>query len=73
MKPATVFGVILIVLGLAGLIAGGFSFTHEKKDVDMGPLQISHQQTKTVPIPPILGGLALLGGIVLVVAGAKKS
>jgi len=73
MKAATVFGVILIVLGLAGLIAGGFTYTHEKKDVDMGPLQISHQQTRTVPIPPILGGLALLGGIVLVVGGAKKS
>ena len=73
MKPATVLGVILIVLGLAGLIAGGFTYTHQKKDVDMGPLQISHQQTRTVPIPPILGGLALLGGLVLVVAGAKKS
>ena len=72
MKAATIVGTILIVLGLAGLIAGGFTYTHEKKDVDMGPVQISHQQTRTVPIPPLLGGLALVGGIALVVAGAKK-
>jgi hypothetical protein len=72
MKAASVVGVIFIVLGLAGLIAGGFSYTHEKKDVDMGPLQISHQQTRTVPIPPLLGGVALLGGIALVVVGAKS-
>ncbi len=51
-KAATVVGVLFIVLGLAGLIAGGFTYTHQKKDVDMGPLQISHEQTRTVPIPP---------------------
>jgi hypothetical protein len=73
MKAATVVGVIFIVLGLAGLIAGGFTYTHQKKDVDMGPLQISHEQTRTVPIPPILGGVALLAGIGLMVAGAKQS
>jgi hypothetical protein len=73
MKTATLLGVLLIVLGLAGLIAGGFTYTHEKKDVDMGPIQISHQQTRTVPIPPLLGGLALIGGIGLVITGAKKS
>jgi hypothetical protein len=73
MKAASVVGVILIVLGLAGLIAGGVTYTHQKKDVDMGPIQISHQQTRTVPIPPILGAIALIAGIGLVVAGAKQS
>jgi hypothetical protein len=72
MKAAGVVGIILIILGIAGLVMGGVSFTHEKKDVDMGPLQISHQQTKNVPIPPILGAIALIGGIALVVVGAKK-
>jgi len=72
MKAASLVGILLILLGIAGLVSGGFSYTHEKKDVDMGPLQISHQQTKTVPIPPILGGIALLGGISLMVVGAKK-
>lgn len=72
MKPITVIGVVLIIIGVVGFAVGGFSFTHQKKDVDMGPLQISHQQTKTVPIPPILSAIALIGGIGLVVVGARS-
>jgi uncharacterized membrane protein len=72
MKPATVIGIVLILVGIVGFALGGFSFTHEKKDVDMGPLQISHEQKKTVPIPPILSGVALVGGIALVFAGSKS-
>ncbi len=73
MKPATLIGLVLIVVGIIGFAVGGFSFTHEKKDVDLGPLQISHKQTNTVPIPPILSAIALVGGIALVVVGAKSS
>lgn len=51
---------------------GGFSFHHEKKDVDLGPLQVSHEKKETVPIPAVLSGIALVGGIVLVIAGAKS-
>jgi hypothetical protein len=72
MKPATIIGGILIVIGIIGFAIGGFSFTHEKKDVDLGPLQVSHEQKSTVPIPPILSGIALVGGIALVVAGARS-
>lgn len=72
MKPITIIGIVLIIVGVVGFALGGFSFTHEKKDVDMGPLQISHQQTKTVPIPPALSAIALLGGIGLVVVGARS-
>ena len=72
MKPATLIGIVLIVIGIIGFAVGGFSFTHEKKDVDLGPLQVSHQQTSTVPIPPILSGIALIGGIALVIVGAKN-
>ena len=72
MKPATLIGLVLIVIGIIGFAVGGFSFTHEKKDVDLGPLQISHRQTSTVPIPPILSGIALIGGIALVIVGAKS-
>ena len=72
MKPATLIGLVLIVIGIIGFAVGGFSFTHEKKDVDLGPLQVSHKQTSTVPIPPILSGIALIGGIALVVVGAKN-
>ena len=71
MKPATVIGVVLILLGIIGFMVGGFSFHHEKKDVDLGPLQVSHEKKETVPIPPILSAIALVGGIGLVVVGMK--
>ncbi len=72
MKPATIIGLILIVIGIVGFAVGGFSFTHEKKDVDLGPLQVSHQQKQTVPIPPVLSGIALFGGIALVFVGVRN-
>ncbi|MDE1161778.1 MAG: DUF3185 domain-containing protein [Acidobacteriaceae bacterium] len=72
MKAATAIGIVLILLGIVGFAVGGFSFTHEKKDVDMGPLQISHQKKESVPIPPILSGIALIGGLALVVVGARN-
>jgi hypothetical protein len=71
MKPATVIGVILIVVGIIGFAIGGFSFTHEKKIIDAGPVQVSHEEQKTVPIPPMLSGIALVGGIALVVVGVR--
>lgn len=72
MKAATVVGIILIVVAVIGFAMGGVSFTHEKKDVDMGPLQISHKQTKTIPISPILSTVALVAGVGLVVVGARS-
>ncbi len=60
-------------MGIIGFAVGGISFTHEKKDVDMGPVQISHKQTNTVPISPILSTIALVGGIGLVVVGVRAS
>ncbi|MGC2400013.1 MAG: DUF3185 domain-containing protein [Acidobacteriaceae bacterium] len=72
MKPATIIGLVLIIVGIIGFAVGGVSFSHEKKDVDAGPIQISHKQTKTVPISPILSTIALIGGIGLVVVGARS-
>jgi len=72
MKAATIVGILLIILGIVGFAMGGISFTHDKKDVDLGPLQVSHRQKDTMPISPILSGLALVGGIVLVVAGSRS-
>ena len=73
MKPATIIGTILVIVGIVGFALGGFSFTHEKKDVDAGPIQIGHEQKKTVPIPPALSGIALIGGIGLIVVGVRSS
>ena len=72
MKPATVIGIVLILLGIIGFAVGGFSFHHENKDVDLGPLQVSHEKKETVPIPPILSGIALVGGIALIIAGVRS-
>jgi hypothetical protein len=73
MKPATVIGIILIVLGILGFIFKGISFTTEKEVADVGPIEIRSEETETVPIPEILSGIAIVGGIVLVVVGSKKN
>jgi uncharacterized membrane protein YidH (DUF202 family) len=71
MKAATLVGVLLIVIGIVGFAMGGISFTHEKKDVDLGPVQIQHKEQNTIPISPILSAIALIGGIGLVVVGSR--
>jgi uncharacterized membrane protein len=73
MKPAGIIGIVLIAIGILALAYGGFSYTTREKVIDAGPLQVSADKEKTVPLPPILGGLCLVGGIVLVLAGNKKS
>jgi uncharacterized membrane protein YidH (DUF202 family) len=71
-KAATVVGIVLILVGIVGFAMGGFSFTHEKKDVDMGPVQIEHKKTESIPIPPILSTIALVAGVGLVVVGVRS-
>ena len=73
MKPAGIVGIILIAIGIIALAYGGFSYTKREKIIDAGPLQVSADREKTVPFPPILGGICLIGGIVLVLVGNKKT
>jgi hypothetical protein len=73
MKPATIVGLILIVLGVVGFALGGFSFTHKEKVVELGPTEASADKKESVPIPPILAGLALVGGVVLLVTGSRRT
>jgi hypothetical protein len=72
MKTATIVGILLIVVAIIGFALGGISFTHEKRDVDLGPLQVSHKQTSTLPISPILSTLSMIAGVGLVVVGALR-
>jgi hypothetical protein len=72
MKTSMLIGIILIVIGIIALAYQGITYTTREKVVDIGPIQMSADKTKTIPLPPILGGIALVGGIVLVVAGSKK-
>jgi uncharacterized membrane protein YidH (DUF202 family) len=73
MKPAGIVGIILIAIGIIALAYGGFSYTTREKVIDAGPLQVSADRQKTIPFPPILGGICLVGGIILVLAGNKTS
>lgn len=65
-------GIVLIVLGLLGLVWGGFTYTTRVRVVDIGPIHATREKTHNVPLPPIAGALALIGGIVLLVAGTKE-
>jgi hypothetical protein len=73
MKSSTILGIILIIAGIFALAYQGISYTKSEKIVDLGPIHATKDTTKTIPLPPILGGLALVGGIVLVVVGAKNN
>lgn len=65
-------GIILIVVGLIGLAWGGFSFTTREKVADIGPIHASRDKTHSVPLPPIAGALALVGGVALLVTGKNS-
>jgi uncharacterized membrane protein len=73
MKTATMAGLALIVLGVIALAYQGFTYTTHKKVLDVGPIQATKEEHQTVPLPPVLGGLALVGGIVLLVVGGKEA
>jgi uncharacterized membrane protein YidH (DUF202 family) len=67
----TIIGILLILVGIIGFATGGLRFTHEKKDVDLGPVQISHKTQDTLPLSPIFSTVSVIAGITLVVIGAK--
>jgi hypothetical protein len=67
-----VAGLVLIVLGLAALVWQGFTYTTTEKVVDVGPIEVNKESTKRVPLSPIFGAAALVGGIALVAVGGKK-
>jgi uncharacterized membrane protein len=72
MKPVTIIGVLLIVLGVVAFAYQGITYTTSEKIVDLGPLKVEAKRERTIPLPPVLGGIALVGGIVLVIAGARR-
>jgi UDP-N-acetylmuramyl pentapeptide phosphotransferase/UDP-N-acetylglucosamine-1-phosphate transferase len=72
MSAARIAGVILIVVGLIGLIWGGISWTEEKTVVDIGPIEARAEEQKTIPITPVVGGIALVAGIVLLVVPGRR-
>jgi len=72
MKPIALTGIVLIVLGLAALVYGGINYTTRETVIDIGPLKATADRERTFPLPPVLGVVAVAGGIALLVAGARK-
>jgi hypothetical protein len=73
MKPTIIIAIILIALGIAALAYQGITYTTREKVVDFGPIQVTAEKTRTIPLTPIVGAIAIVGGIVLLVTGMKKS
>lgn len=72
MKAATIIGIILVLLGIVALIFGGFSFVQEETVIELGPLDVQAEERETIPLPPILGAISLIGGILLIASGSRN-
>ncbi|MDO8282583.1 MAG: DUF3185 domain-containing protein [Thermodesulfovibrionia bacterium] len=73
MKTNTLLGIILIIVGVIAFAYQGINYTTTEKVVDLGPIEVTAEKTRTLPLPPIAGGIAIAGGILLLVLGNKKS
>jgi hypothetical protein len=73
MKSLSITGLLLIVLGIVAFAYQGITYTTQEKVVDLGPLQMTAEKTRTIPLPPVLGAIALVGGIVLLVIGKRSA
>ena len=72
MSQISIVGIVLIVLGVVALAYQGVTYTSRETVIDIGPLHATADREKTLPLPPVVGGIALAGGIALLVAGARK-
>jgi hypothetical protein len=73
MKVGTLVGIILVVLGLVGIAYGGISYSQRREVARVGPLQVTTREERTIPISPIVGGVAILAGVALIVAVRRAS
>ena len=70
MKPAVLIGIVLIVAGLVGLAYGGITYTSKQTTVQVGPLEVTAREKKTIPIPSIAGVVLVAGGTILLIVGS---
>jgi hypothetical protein len=73
MKPISLAGILLLVLGVLALAYQGINYTHRQTVLDVGPIHATADTQKHIPLPPIVGALSILGGAFLLFAGAKKN
>ncbi|KGO33027.1 MAG: DUF3185 domain-containing protein [Desulfoprunum sp.] len=72
MKATLIVAIFLIAIGVVAFVYQGITYTTREKVVDIGPLQVTADTTRTLPLPPIIGAIALIGGIVVLVVGTRK-
>jgi uncharacterized membrane protein HdeD (DUF308 family) len=72
-RTAPLIGIVLIVLGVVALTYQGITYTTHKKVLDIGPIQATEQKRHTIPLPPVLGALALVGGVIVLVVGSRRA
>jgi hypothetical protein len=72
MKPAMLIGIILIALSVLSFAYQGIPYKTREKVIDIGPIEATAEKDKSIPLPPIFGAIALVGGIVLLIAGARQ-
>jgi hypothetical protein len=73
MKMASLVGILLIVVGVIGLAVGGINYTRREKVIDIGPIQATAEKHERIPLPPVVGGVALAAGVVLLLAGNRRT
>lgn len=71
-SPLFTYGIILAILGAIALSWGGFTYWHHETIVDVGPVKVSADRQKEIPISPVLGGVALAGGVAMIIVGSRK-
>ena len=67
-----IVGIVLIVIGIIALAYGGITYRTREKVLDIGPIEATAERQKTIPLPPLLGGLALAGGVALLIVGSRR-
>jgi hypothetical protein len=72
MRVITMVGIVLIVIGVVALVYQGITYTTREKVLEVGPVEVRKETQQTIPLPPLVGGVAFAGGIVLVLVGARK-
>jgi uncharacterized membrane protein YidH (DUF202 family) len=73
MKTTTIVGIVLILLGALALVYPKITYTDREKVIDLGPIQATAETKKTIPISPLVGGVAVISGLVLIVAGGRRT
>lgn len=73
MKVGTLVGLVLVVLGLVGVVYGGITYSRQREVARVGPVQVTAREEHTIPISPIVGGVAIIAGVALIVAVKRAS